>query len=154
MYVGKEFTSTAGGSVIKDVSCEQCGHRYFYQLSRIGTGSASAPYFLGQASAAQHARQSATASLEAKLQLECDLVPCPHCGHIQQQMILLLRRRSYRGLIMLSWVISGMGLLMTGILALAQWNSHPRRFEVEYVAYVVAAAALLGFFALLIVLRA
>src|SRR6266550_517808 len=132
VYFGKAYNATATGSVIKGVACERCGGHFFYELARVGAAIASAPYYLGQDSAAAQAQWRAEASLAAKLQVECELVPCPHCGHIQEQMIDFLRLRMYRPLLVLSWVLPFIGLFITGFIALAKWANEPRGVNQDY----------------------
>jgi hypothetical protein len=153
IYVGKTFTSTATGVVVKDISCEQCGERFYYQLARVGTGRGTAPYYLGQNSAAARAQRAAEADLALKLRTECELVACPHCGHIQQQMIQVLRGRSYRSLIMWSWLLPAIGLFFTGLIAFFQRQSRPYRFWDDFTPYLVAATIFLAFLPLFLGLR-
>src|SRR5258705_411293 len=128
VYVGKTFTATATGSVMKEVVCAKCRCNFFYQLARTATGQAEAPYYIGQDAAAQRAQRRADAKLAKMLQRDSEVVPCPRCDHIQPQMLRDLRRRMYR---MLSWlaIVPLLLLLIFGIFALVEYSAHPYRFE-------------------------
>jgi hypothetical protein len=149
LYVGKNFTSTASGSVIKEVNCEKCRGRYYYQLARAASASASAPYYIGQAWAQTRAKKGAARKLAIKLQRDSELVPCPDCHHVQDLMIRDQRRRMHRGLRMMAWAMPGVGLLITGVIAMVAWSAHPRRFADEdhnpyFIAAAVSVAAWIG----------
>lgn len=88
----ENFTTTQTGQVVKAVVCEKCQTEYFYVLSRKSVGHGTAVYGIGQASAAKHASAVAEKSLKQKLEQEVDLVPCPHCHGLNQEMV-----EQYRG---------------------------------------------------------
>ena len=111
MYIGKTFISTRSGSIIKEVNCEKCRLRYFYEMTRTGEGSASAPYMLGQEHAAGSAEDLAKKRLIKKLETESDMVACPKCGHVQPYMVGSVRSRAYWGLKLASIVVPVVGLL-------------------------------------------
>jgi hypothetical protein len=73
------------GSVTKHVSCTRCGRPYQYELERTVIGKSSK----GAATTAEaqaQASQDADAKLAANLASGCDLVACPACGAITQEM--------------------------------------------------------------------
>ena len=152
LYFGKVYNATAAGGVIRCVACERCGRHFFYQLIRMGSGFAAASYNVGQESAEAQAQSRAEASVAAALQVGCEVVPCPYCGHIQQQMIDFLRSRTYRALVVLSWLLPCIGLFVTGFIALAKWANQPRR-EPDYSLCIIAAAGCLGLAPLLLGIR-
>jgi hypothetical protein len=112
IYVGKEFTSSVAGRRLVNVKCEKCSTRFCYELTRVATGSASAPYFLGQESASNRAEESAEKNLVKRLQREVELVPCPKCYWVNEDAVALYRRRRYRG----AWAII-IGLIIAAPLA-------------------------------------
>ena len=116
MYIGKTFISTTSGSIIKEVNCEKCRQRYFYEMTRTGEGSASAPYMLGQNHAAGSAEDLAKKRLIKKLETESDMVACPKCGHVQPSMVDSVRSRAYYGLKLASIVIPVVGLIYVAIV--------------------------------------
>jgi hypothetical protein len=75
----------ATGSVMKQVTCESCGHQYEYKMTRTGHGN-----FCGYARTAQQADEKAAVEaaekLKKALETECDVVPCPQCGALTRQM--------------------------------------------------------------------
>jgi hypothetical protein len=60
-------------------------------LIRVGIGSATAPYSIGVASSTQTAQKQATDDLNRRLSSEAELVPCPKCLWINDELI-----RGYR----------------------------------------------------------
>ena len=77
VYVGKQINVAHVGERIAGVDCEKCGCRYYYRLARVGVGSGTAPYFLGQAAASREAQQKSHRDLTRRLLVEAELVPCP-----------------------------------------------------------------------------
>ena len=67
VYVGKSYTATLRGSRIVPVTCERCQARFSYELIRVGIGRASAPYYIGQAAAADRAAKAAEKDLAKRL---------------------------------------------------------------------------------------
>lgn len=129
IYASKSFTASVSGSTVKEVNCEKCQGHFFYQLARTASASAAAPYYIGQAWAKARAEKAAARKLAAKLQLDSELVPCPHCGHIQSLMFANERKRMHRGLLLLAWVIPALGLPIIAVTAFAQSSAHPLRFQ-------------------------
>jgi hypothetical protein len=112
VYVGKSYTATLGGSRIVPVACERCQNRFFYELTRVGVGRASAPYYVGQAAAADRAEQAAKKDLARRLERESELVPCPECQWVNGDLIARYRRRRYRPL---GWIAAAIAIV--GIVA-------------------------------------
>jgi hypothetical protein len=153
VYFGKQFNATALGSLVKCVACEKCGGHFFYQLVRVGAASAHAPYYLDQDRAAGQAQWRAEANLAEQLHGQTELVPCPHCGHIQQEMIEFVRARMYRELVVLGWVVSIAGLLVTGFVALLKWGNQKPGVEPDYFLCITAAVGFIGLLPLLLGIR-
>src|SRR5437867_1155821 len=105
VYVGKTFTATASGSVMKEVVCEKCRSSFFYQLARTATGRGEAPYYIGQDAAQERAQRRADAKVAKMLKRDSEVVPCPKCDFIQPHMLRDLRRRMYPTLRLLAWAI-------------------------------------------------
>lgn len=61
-------------------------------------GPGSAPYFLGQQSAKNRASAAAQKNLRRKLERDADLVPCPSCNWVNEEMVGSYRRMRYRAL--------------------------------------------------------
>jgi hypothetical protein len=96
LYFGKQFTSSATGQRLARVECDRCGTEYFYQLSRVGTGVGVAPYFLGTGRAARVAEKGAARDLERALSRGTELVPCPKCSWINEDLVHSYRRTRHR----------------------------------------------------------
>jgi hypothetical protein len=97
VYFGKRFDATKREQRVVQVQCDQCGCEFFYELARVGIGAASAPYYLGQGSAARRAMKYAEVDLERRLNREADLVPCPECNWINNELVRKYRNGRYRG---------------------------------------------------------
>ncbi len=95
-YYSRRFEAAAVGTRVVEVACERCGCEYFYQLARLGSGSASAPYAIGSASAERSARQGAQQDLDERLTEEAELVPCPACRWINEGLVDGYRRGRWR----------------------------------------------------------
>jgi hypothetical protein len=91
LYYAKRFDSAQVGARIVSIQCDKCGCEYFYELARIGVGTASAPYGAGQDAAARKSQETSQRDLDARLSYEAELVPCPKCGWINEDLI-----RGYR----------------------------------------------------------
>ncbi len=96
MFLGLDFTTTASGTVIKFVECEECRDGYAYRMARQIKASEFSPFALDNRRAAQGSHRSATERLRAALAKSCDPIPCPHCGWYQEAMVLRLRRIRFK----------------------------------------------------------
>jgi hypothetical protein len=104
-----------GGRIIR-VQCAQCGCEYFYKFTRIGTGRGTAHYGLGVARATRSANQQAEKDLERRLTSEAELVPCPQCNWINEELIAGFRRGRYRSLGEAAGLIAKIGGIVTFVL--------------------------------------
>ena len=97
-YWGKHVASEHVGGRIVRVECAKCGCEYFYELTRIGTGSGTAPYGIGTASATRSAKEQSQRDLGQRLAFEAELVPCPKCNWINDDLVNGFRLGRYRRL--------------------------------------------------------
>ena len=119
VYFGKRRIATVAGKRLESVTCEKCGTQFYYELTRVGTGTADAPYNVGEAAAARRADARAEKDLARRLAREAELVPCPKCHWVNDDLVLRYRRRRYRcG----RWVIAFGGLAITPMLGVALAN--------------------------------
>ena len=95
-YWGKRVASEHVGLRLVPVKCMKCGCEYFYELSRIGIGSRTAHYWIGKASAARSAHGQSQRDLARRLALEAELVPCPKCNWINDDLVYGFRLGRYR----------------------------------------------------------
>jgi hypothetical protein len=95
-YHAKVINSERVGGRLVRVACTRCGCEYFYKFTRIGVGSAQAPYGLGVDRATRSANQKAQKDLDRRLASEAELVPCPKCNWISDELVAGFRRGSYR----------------------------------------------------------
>lgn len=84
------------GRRIVSVECSNCGCEYYYTLIRIGTGSATAHYSIGVEKATRAARKQAREDLNRRLESEAELVPCPKCFWVNDELIQGYRLGRYR----------------------------------------------------------
>ncbi len=87
LYHGKRIDSATVGTCLVAVQCEKCGCQYYYQLARIGTGAATAHYGIGTAAATQSSQQKSQRDLKDRLSREAELVPCPKCNWINEDLV-------------------------------------------------------------------
>src|SRR5271168_4267520 len=95
-YHAKVINAERVGGRIVRVACTRCGCEYFYKFTRIGIGSTQAPYGLGVDRATRKANQKAQKDLDRRLASEAELVPCPKCHWINDDLVVGCRRGSYR----------------------------------------------------------
>ena len=95
-YVEKRIDAARFGTRINGVKCDQCGCEYYYQLARVGTGSAIAPYYVGQSAALRSADDQSERDLAVRLTSEAELVPCPKCNWINEELVQGYRQGRYR----------------------------------------------------------
>jgi hypothetical protein len=87
------YTAKAEGSVVKDVTCERCGHTYSYPMARIVTGFEKV--FFSSSRGPEKALKNARANLAKALETEHNDVPCPECEWHQPAHIACVRSQSY-----------------------------------------------------------
>ena len=116
-YFGRRSESARTGSRLIQVDCDKCGCRYFYELVRLGTGSATAPYGIGTNLAAKSAEKQSERDLEQRLAREAELVPCPNCRWINEELVRGYRKARYRPLKSLAVGVGTFGTIISLICA-------------------------------------
>ena len=111
LYVGKRFDATQVGSFVVGVKCDKCGCEYFYEFTRTGTGASEAPFSIGTASAASSAQEKAKRDMKQRLASESDLVPCPKCNWINDELVGGYRLGRYRGCSVLAFAVALLGTI-------------------------------------------
>src|SRR6516225_7712112 len=91
-HPGKKAVASVRGSVWKFVSCERCPQRYAYLLELEATGEDLA--LLSADGSAERALAKAQENLSQKKQRCLLPVPCPCCGHYQEEMSRLLKEEA------------------------------------------------------------
>ena len=111
------------GAALKDVRCEDCGDEYVYVMQRTYTGAAVSITGLLREDAEETARNRADAGITRLLEADCDGVPCPSCGYVQQQMVRKVRREhlGWLSIAALGIVFLG-GALLFGSFAARRWT--------------------------------
>lgn len=95
-YAGIRYSRAAVGSTLAQVVCEKCSCEYFYELARVGKGSATSHYAIGMSSAKESAAQLSRKDLGKRLSSEAELVPCPKCRWVSEELIVGYRLGRYR----------------------------------------------------------
>ena len=97
LYFARHFKSGVVGARLIHVDCEKCGCQYFFELARVGSGSAQAPYGIGSKRTARAAEERAQRALAERLDQDAELVPCPRCDWINEELVSRYRRGRYQG---------------------------------------------------------
>jgi hypothetical protein len=126
IYVGKRFDAAKVGGFVVGVVCDKCRCEYYYELTRRGTGAGEAPYGIGTTRAAESAQAQAERDLKIRLASEADLVPCPKCHWINDELIQGYRLGQYRGCGVLAFVVGLLGTIAALLCALYLWMGTPR----------------------------
>ena len=110
--VGQVVTSSIAGQHLKAVVCDKCKAEFFYELSRVGVGKASAP-ILFKGDAPDRAGEAAHRDLFKRLDNDAELVPCPQCHWVNEELIRKYRKRVSRKTPMTILITFGVGLFLT-----------------------------------------
>ena len=121
LYYARKYTSATAGVRLVEVRCDRCGCVYFYELARVGSGSADAPYAIGGERAARKAEERAGRDLERRLAGEAELVPCPGCQWIDEDQVARYRRSRRRGWLKFAAIVGLGGPLASLIGAWFVW---------------------------------
>lgn len=116
-YFEKQIETVNIGGRVVGVACNKCGCEYFFELTRIGTGIGTAHYGIGTASATRSAREQSQHDLRQRLALEAELVPCPKCNWINDELVQGYRLGRYRRLGMLALGVGFFGTVGSLICA-------------------------------------
>lgn len=117
-YFGRRFDAARVDVRLRAVRCDRCEGEYFYELARLGSGGETAPYGIGSARAERAAAEQARRDLGQRLEREAELVPCPKCHWINDELVAGYRRGCYRG-----WGKAAVGVAIVGtaISMIAAW---------------------------------
>lgn len=139
-YHAKTINAERVGRRVVRVECAQCGCEYFYHFARIGFGSSQAPYGLGVGRATRSANQKAQKDLDRRMATEADLVPCPKCNWVNDELVTGFRRANYRKLGEAARLVAAAGVIIGFIVGLAVGISAPG--ELPYVLILPAGCLL------------
>lgn len=106
-YFQRRVESARAGGHIAGVKCDKCGCEYFYELTRIGSGSGTAPFGIGNAT--RSAKEQSQEDLSKRLAVEAELVPCPECHWINDDLVEGYRLGRYRRVGMLALGVAFFG---------------------------------------------
>jgi hypothetical protein len=111
LYWGDHVDKEDVGRRFVPVECAKCGCQYFYELIRVGYGSAMAHYGIAYDRAVDRAEKSAERNLARRLAAEAELVPCPKCHWINDELVTGFRRGQYRKLGTLASILVKVGAI-------------------------------------------
>jgi hypothetical protein len=142
-----QYTATVEGSIIKDVTCENCGETYSYSMSRIVCGLEKG--FFSSSRGPEKAMKKARANLAKALEIEHDNVPCPECKWHQSSHIAFVRSQSYQELknlagmfFLFASLALGAILFFFALFILVEKNHElPKAYSVLQFALIVLAIA-------------
>jgi hypothetical protein len=109
LYWDKSFSSASVGARLIRVECDQCHSEYFYQLARISTARTTAPYGEGVRRAQESAGNQSERKLHERLAGEAELVPCPNCNWINNDLVEGYRKGQYCYFSGLAIVVAAVG---------------------------------------------
>src|SRR5665213_2105223 len=118
LFWEKRVDAEQGGGRVVRVECAKCGCEYFYELTRIGTGSRSVPYGIGVARATRSVQEQSKRDLTRRLATEAELVPCPQCNWINDDLVQGYRCGRYRSF---GTLAIGIGVVGTALSLVAAW---------------------------------
>jgi hypothetical protein len=145
-----QYSETVEGSVVKDVTCENCGHAYSYPMLRIVTGCETVMF--SSARGPERALKKARANLANALETEHNDVPCPACQWHQTSHVAFVRSQSCPQLQQLAGMffnLAGIPLVFflvvfaLGILVLHELPSASAILEVALIVLAIASPGLL-----------
>lgn len=148
IYVAKTFTATASGKQLVPITCAKCHTQYAYELARLGAGTGSAPYYIGQQSAQNRAQRAAEKALARRLEREAELVPCPKCNWIDEEQISRYRRMHYGWVLVTGCILAALAAVIGFTIA----TNLPTDQE-RIIGSVVVALAVAGPLALSLMLQ-
>lgn len=107
------------GQTTKQVICENCAHAYEYPLKRLAVGTSNR-FALTSAEVNARAEADAAEQLKRELAVGCNIVPCPKCGALTEEM-----KRTDRAMLpgFLKLMCLG-GLILAGTCAFGVWTGY------------------------------
>jgi hypothetical protein len=135
------------GSAHKLVHCEYCSKDYIYGVKRRGQGEGTCVIYLDEEWVTQRATRLANADLQRSLNAAVEVAPCPGCGWIQTDMLVVARSQHLPRLRIAGSVLL-IGLVISVLVFFGVWSrpaNDPRRnslmVEITIVAVLHALAA-------------
>jgi hypothetical protein len=116
IYWEKKINAQSVGQRVVNVECNKCGCQYFYVLTRIGVGEGTAPFSIGTANATRSAQQESQRDVEQQLAAEAELVPCPSCHWINEDLIHGFRLGRHRRAGMLALGLGSIGSVICVVI--------------------------------------
>ncbi len=107
------YTTEQVGELLFQVECDRCKCEYYYVLSRIGVGQDVDFGGSGSSSARRTAENRSSNDLAQRLLTEAELVPCPKCHWINDEMIEGYRRSKFRWIGSCGFSIACIGTALT-----------------------------------------
>ena len=107
-------SATLAVSQLKGVTCKHCARQFAYAMGRTVVCSAGSPLGVESERLEGLVRARAEEAVKREVTFGSDIVPCPHCGKLQPEMVRL-ERKKFMGrfplLQMLAWSFVGIGFV-------------------------------------------
>ena len=116
VYFSVTTKATTTQSRIVPVTCEKCGCSFFYEMTRMGEGANVAHYGIDLSFAS--AERKAESDARKRLTNDVELVPCPSCRWINDELICRDRKANFR-----EWTVIALLVVSVGIVASLIWTS-------------------------------
>jgi hypothetical protein len=127
-YWQKKISEERLGQRLIGTSCENCGKTFFYLLTRVAKGHATAPYGIGADRLSPLALKRCQAKLENLLQKGEEAVACPQCHWIKDGVVrqyLFERYLWHEGIAILLALLGLASCLSAGWLLITDPNGDP-----------------------------
>lgn len=138
------------GDLEKRVSCEACSRDYFHVVKREALGSHIDFLVLDAAQVEGMAGDDARQKVARALAGLIEIVPCPHCGHVQREMLPLVRDTYYPHMRYLAFAMLFLAALIGAVAIVVA--DRARIGMLPQWAWIVCGALVIGGF-LILVLR-
>jgi hypothetical protein len=115
-------TVKLSGTTIKEIVCAECRTKYAFAVNRTVEGYGTSLYNADDEGAMERANENAQAKLTNSLENALELVPCPHCGAYQPDMVAFLKNAHLKWLYLpaAAFLVAG---VIAGFLAYTQSSS-------------------------------
>lgn len=111
------------GSTHRPVTCERCGTQFVYKAERTVERFTPVPALMDEGEIRRKGEQLAKKQLEQELANASDVIPCPSCGWVQQEMIDAARRDRFRLMREFGWPLVAAAVILALLaLGLTYWN--------------------------------
>lgn len=113
MALSKTITALVNDRRLASVECEKCKTQFHYWLMRTASGNADHCIGMDEELSVQDAEWKAHQALMRRLKQEADLVPCPQCNWVNEELIARYRKHVFALRSTIEWTI---GSIAVGVI--------------------------------------